>query len=114
MHLICAYAGFNPAGRITYTLSIHRHETEPAMLDPKIIEDLSHRLSDAVPQGARALKQDLERNFRAVLNSAFTRLDLVTREELEVQENLLARTRERLDELKARVDELEQRLQGGT
>lgn len=80
------------------------------MLDPKIIEDLSQRLSSAVPEGARVLKQDLERNFRAVLNSAFTRLDLVTREELEVQENLLARTREMLDGLAARVEELERRL----
>ena len=82
------------------------------MIDPRIIEDLSRHLSNAVPEGARVLKQDLERNFRAVLNSAFTRLDLVTREELEVQENLLSRTRQKLDELKARVDELERRLQG--
>jgi ubiquinone biosynthesis accessory factor UbiK len=81
------------------------------MIDPKIIEDLTRHLSNAVPEGARVLKQDLEKNFRAVLNSAFTRLDLVTREELEVQESLLARTREVLDELKARVDELEKRLQ---
>lgn len=81
------------------------------MIDPKIIEDLTRHLSNAVPEGARVLKQDLEKNFRAVLNSAFTRLDLVTREELEVQESLLARTREKLDQLKARVDELEERLQ---
>ncbi|MBK9131859.1 MAG: accessory factor UbiK family protein [Gammaproteobacteria bacterium] len=80
------------------------------MLDPKFIEDLSQRLSSAVPEGARVLKQDLDRNFRAVLNSAFTRLDLVTREELEVQENLLARTREMLDGLALRVEELERRL----
>ena len=84
------------------------------MLDPKIIEDLSQRLSNAVPEGARVLKQDLDRNFRAVLNSAFTRLDLVTREELEIQENLLARTREILDGLAARVEELERRLRDKT
>jgi BMFP domain-containing protein YqiC len=84
------------------------------MFDPKIIEDISRRLSDAVPEGARILKQDLEKNFRAVLSSTFTRLDLVTREELEVQEQLLARTRQKLDDLKARVDELEQRLPGDT
>ncbi|MCC6208975.1 MAG: accessory factor UbiK family protein [Gammaproteobacteria bacterium] len=84
------------------------------MLDPKIIEDLSQRLSHAVPDGARVLKQDLERNFRAVLNGAFARLDLVTREELEVQENLLARTREMLDGLAARINELERRLRDKT
>jgi BMFP domain-containing protein YqiC len=81
------------------------------MLDPRIIEDLARHLSNAVPEGARAFKQDLEKNFRAILNSAFARLDLVTREELEVQENLLARTRERLDALMARIEELEKRLQ---
>jgi BMFP domain-containing protein YqiC len=81
------------------------------MIDPKIIEDLARHLSSAVPEGARVFKQDLEKNFRAVLNSAFARLDLVTREELEVQESLLARTRERLDALMARIDELEKRLQ---
>lgn len=84
------------------------------MIDPKLIEEISRRLSDAVPEGARALTQDLERNFRAVLNSAFARLDLVTREELEVQENLLARTRAKLDELQARIDELEGRLRNET
>lgn len=84
------------------------------MIDPKLIEEISRRLSDAVPEGARALKQDLERNFHAVLNSAFARLDLVTREELEVQENLLARTRAKLDELQARIDELEGRLRNET
>lgn len=84
------------------------------MIDPKLIEEISRRLSDAVPEGARALKQDLERNFRAVLNSAFARLDLVTREELEVQENLLARTRAKLDELQARINELEGRLRNET
>lgn len=97
-------------GRMAYTLPQGLQTSGRKTMDPKIIEDLSQRLSNAVPEGARAFKQDLERNFRAVLNSAFSRLDLVTREELEVQENLLARTRERLDELKARVDELEQRL----
>lgn len=77
------------------------------MVDPGIIDDISRRLSDAVPEGARSVQHDLEKNFRAVLNSAFTRMDLVTREELEVQEKVLARTREKIETLESRVKELE-------
>lgn len=77
------------------------------MIDPKIIEDLTQRLAGMVPEGARTLKQDLEKNFRASLNNTFSRLDLVTREELEVQQAVLARTREKIERLEARVRELE-------
>ncbi len=77
------------------------------MIDPKIIEDLTQRLAGMVPDSARALKQDLEKNFRASLGSTFSRLDLVTREELEVQQAVLARTREKIERLESRVRELE-------
>lgn len=77
------------------------------MIDPKIVEDLTKRLADMVPDGARMLQQDLEKNFRASLNGAFSRLDLVTREELEVQQAVLAKTREKIEGLEARVRELE-------
>jgi ubiquinone biosynthesis accessory factor UbiK len=77
------------------------------MIDPKIIEDLTKRLADLVPEGARTLQHDLEKNFRASLNSTFSRLDLVTREELEVQQAVLAKTREKIEYLEARVRELE-------
>jgi ubiquinone biosynthesis accessory factor UbiK len=77
------------------------------MVDPKIIEDLTRRLASMVPEGARTLQQDLEKNFRASLSSAFSRLDLVTREELEVQQAVLAKTREKIEHLEARVRELE-------
>ena len=82
-------------------------------LDPKVLDDLAKKLAEAVPAGLRDLKADAERNFRAVLQSAFAKLELVTREEFDVQSAVLARTRERLEELAARLKELETALQGG-
>ena len=81
------------------------------MLDPKILEDLGARLSGLLAASPAA---DIEKNARVLLASVFAKLDLVTREELEVQENLLARTRAKLDELQARIDELEERLRNET
>jgi len=81
-------------------------------LDPKILDDLARRLADAVPPGLRDLKADLERNFRAVLQTVLGKLDLVTREEFDVQAALLSRTRQRLEELSQRLAELETALAG--
>lgn len=77
------------------------------MLDPRLIEDLGRRLSQSVPAGARVLQEDLEKTFRAILTGAFQRMDLVTREELEVQQAVLARTREKLSAMETRLAELE-------
>jgi len=76
-------------------------------LDPKILDDLAKKLADSVPAGLRELKADAEKNFRAVLQSVFAKLDLITREEFDVQSAVLSRTRERLEELAARLQELE-------
>lgn len=73
------------------------------------IDELARRLADAVPEGLRSVKDDLESNFRSVLRSGLARLDLVTREEFEVQEAVLARSREKLDKLEARLNTLEAR-----
>jgi BMFP domain-containing protein YqiC len=81
------------------------------MLDPKILDDLARKLTDSVPVDVRALQQDLEKNFHATLQAAFNKLDLVTREEFEVQAALLARTRTKLDALEKEVAELEQQQQ---
>ncbi len=80
------------------------------MLDPKLLDDLAEKLAAAVPTGMRDLQHDLEKNFRAILQSAFTKLNLVTREEFEVQTALLARTRAKLDELDSEVQRLEVQL----
>ena len=71
------------------------------------IENLAKKLADSVPQGLRSVREDLEENFRSVLRSGLTKLDLVTREEFEVQEAVLARTREKLESLAKRLEELE-------
>lgn len=71
------------------------------------IENLVKKLADAVPQGLKSVREDLEQNFRSVLQSGLSKLDLVTREEFEVQEAVLARTRQKLDMLEAKLKEME-------
>lgn len=77
------------------------------MFDPKFIDDLSHRLHAALPEGVRTLQQDVDRNLRAAVQAALARLDVVTREEFDVQATVLKRTREKLAALEARLAELE-------
>ena len=80
------------------------------MIDPKILDDLASKLSRTLPDGIKNLQEDMEHNLKAVLQSAFSRMDLVSREEFEVQAALLARTREKLKALEHRIIELEQAL----
>ena len=80
------------------------------MFDPKSIDDIATRLSDAIPPGLSNLKEDMEKNFRAILQGALGKMDLVTREEFEVQKGVLAKTRSKLDALEQRVTEMEQQL----
>jgi len=80
------------------------------LIDHKTIDDLVRKLSEAVPDGVRNLQQDVEKNMRAVLTSTFARLDLVTREELDIQKDVLARTREQLTILEQKLAELQQQL----
>jgi BMFP domain-containing protein YqiC len=75
--------------------------------DPKSLDDLARRLADAVPPSLAALKNDLEQNFKAVLQSGLTKLDLVSRQEFDIQSGVLRRSRERLEELEARIAALE-------
>ena len=75
--------------------------------DPRLIDDLARRLAGAVPESVVALRRDLEQNFKGVLQSQLTRLDLVTREEFDVQTAVLRRTREKLEALEKRIAELE-------
>ena len=77
------------------------------MIDPGTIEQIMSTLRAALPQ---QLAQDAEKNMRAALLSVFERLDLVTREEFDVQSAVLARTRSKLESLEKQVAELEQKL----
>ena len=74
------------------------------MLNQKFIEEVSAKLKDLFAQSPAA---DIEKNLRAVLQSVFAKLDLVTREEFDVQQEVLTRTREKLTQLEAKVAELE-------
>jgi BMFP domain-containing protein YqiC len=74
------------------------------MLNPNLFDDISSRLSQLA---AASPARDIEKNARALLTSAFARLDLVTREEFDIQAKVLARTREKLTALEARVAALE-------
>ena len=75
-------------------------------MDKNSIESLVKNLADTVPQGLKSVREELEQNFRSVLQSGLGKLDLVTREEFEVQEAVLARTREKLDSLEAQLKDL--------
>ena len=81
-----------------------RYQTRMAF---ESIDELARRLAEAVPQGLRSVKDDLEKNFRSVLQSGLGKLDLVTREEFEVQEAVLARTRQKLEALEERLTSVE-------
>ena len=76
------------------------------MIDSKIVDQFVSALSHVLPQGPK----DIEKNIRAALQGVFDRLKLVTREELEVQEEVLQRTRARMQELEKRIAELEEKL----
>jgi len=74
------------------------------MTSQNLFEEIDRKMKDILARGPAA---DLEKNLRALLASAFGRLDLVTREEFDVQREVLARTRARLQELEAKLAELE-------
>jgi len=76
-------------------------------MDELRIDEIVRGLLAKLPQAARHMQADLEENFRAVLRSSLSRLDLVSRDEFDVQTKVLERTRTRLEALEARVKELE-------
>ena len=77
------------------------------MFDPKWLDEISRRLAIALPQDLQAVQGDLRQNLDSALESLLGRLDLVTREEFEVQAAVLARTRQKLQALEAQVSKLE-------
>lgn len=84
------------------------------MIDPKQIEQLAQewaqRLTQFLPPGLKGFRQELETNFRAMLQTGLEKLDLVSREQFETQRELLARSRAKLDELEKQIRTLEAQL----
>lgn len=79
------------------------------MIDPKKIEQIARQVHESMPKGIREFGEDVEKKIRQTLQAQLTRLDLVSREEFDVQTQVLLRTREKLARLEQRMSELENR-----
>lgn len=84
------------------------------MIDLRSLDELARKLSALIPPGLSEARADFEANARSILQAGLQRLDLVTREEFDVQQAVLRRTREKLEVLEKRVAELEQALPSDT
>ncbi|MCK9780729.1 accessory factor UbiK family protein [Proteus vulgaris] len=81
------------------------------MLDPKKLEQVARQIQNVLPQGIKDFGDDIDKKIRTVLQSQLNKLDLVNREEFDVQTQVLLRTREKLNRLEQRLNELEAGLQ---
>jgi len=77
------------------------------MLNPQKLDEFAKRLGDLLPESASQMQNEIEKNMKAGLQGVVQKMDLVTREEYEVQREILTRTREKLDQLEQRLAELE-------
>lgn len=77
------------------------------MLDAKKIEQVVRQIKDTLPQGIRDLSEDLDKKLRAILQSQLGKLDLVSREEFDIQTQVLLRTREKMAQMEKRIGQLE-------
>ena len=80
-------------------------------MDHKLLDEINEKIRKVMAQSPAA---DLEKNMRAMLAALFSRLDLVTREEFDVQRQVLARTREKITQLEAKLAELESKMKAGS
>ncbi len=76
------------------------------MFPPKQLEDLAKKLFAALPVSLQNMETDIQQQFKEILHATFTRMDLVTREEFDVQVKVLARTRDKIDALENQVEVL--------
>ena len=77
------------------------------MLNPQKLDEFAKRLGDLLPESASQMQSEIEKNMKAGLQGVVQKMDLVTREEYEVQREILTRTREKLDKMEQRLAELE-------
>lgn len=76
-------------------------------MEKNALDDLAKTLAEIVPDGLRSVRDDLETNFKSILRSGLSKLDLVTREEFDVQQAVLAKTRDKLELLEQRLSRLD-------
>ncbi|RLA20829.1 MAG: hypothetical protein DRQ61_06535 [Gammaproteobacteria bacterium] len=80
------------------------------MIKTELLDEMAERLSSTLPPGLKQFQSEMEKNFRAIMQGAFSKMDLVSREEFDVQNAVLARTRQKLEQLEKQLDTLEQPL----
>ena len=73
---------------------------------PKVFEDLAKKLCEILPENLKKVEEDLEQQFKEILMATFAKLNLITREEFDVQCKVLLRTREKIEQLQKNVDQL--------
>ena len=77
------------------------------MLDPKKLEEIARQIADSVPPGVKNMAEEAEGKIKQVLQAQLSKLDLVTREEFDIQTQVLIRTREKLEAMESRIAALE-------
>ena len=80
--------------------------------DQRKIDELSKKLAGAIPENYQTIKGDLEENFKSLLNTGLSKMDLVTREEFDLQVSVLARTRKKLEDLEQAISEANKKNSG--
>lgn len=79
-------------------------------MKPAFIDDLLEKISHVLPKDLNGLKEDTQKNIRAVLQSVFEKMDLVTRDDFEVQKKILVRAQERIEQLTDAVEEIKKQM----
>lgn len=80
------------------------------MINPSIFDEISQKITNSLPDSARTIEQDMKKNIKTVLSSTFSKLDLVSRDEFDIQQQVLARTRKKVEELEAQLKTFEDNL----
>ncbi|TQV88425.1 ubiquinone biosynthesis accessory factor UbiK [Aliikangiella coralliicola] len=79
------------------------------MIDVKKIDEIATKLNDAIPPGAKAFQEDMHAQFKQILQTMLSKMDIVTREEFDVQTKVLAKTRQKIDDLEKAIAALEEK-----
>ncbi|MFD1009330.1 MULTISPECIES: ubiquinone biosynthesis accessory factor UbiK [Oceanisphaera] len=84
------------------------------MLDPKKLEDIAKQIQSSLPSGLKNMGEEAEKRIRTVLQAQLGKLDMVTREEFDVQTKVLLRTREKINQMEAKLALIERKLDGNS